>query len=369
MYRVRSAIAGLESNSYGRELDDPVQTEGLIDCALGTNPFGHSRLIDEEVDLLKQISISDYPKSYEGLKDMITSKWRQTGVIGNENIVLGAGAIDCIVKVNRVFIEKGTRVLGVAPQFPEYAIDVRRAGGCYQAVPLDQENNCRFSADQFLTALNQDHSLIHLENPNNPTGQVLPVDSIRMVAAAAKKQHTCLVVDEAYGDYLEPHESAVSLINEFDNLVVIRSFSKGYGLAAMRVGYLVASALISRYCEKAGVLFSVNAAGLYLSMAAMRDQEFLTKSIRKITERKQALVRGCVRLKVLETDPRVPIMVLEHPDHSHDLEKSFLDQGILTVSGSNFEHFGVHQVRLRVPREMTGLIEAARQIDHAASLK
>lgn len=364
-YRVKRALQDFQPVSYGQAIqeDEKWHSGDFLDCSLGTNPFGHSPLINDSEDWWQSVRFSDYPESYDDLKHMILAHWQDTVSLGMDNLVLTAGAINGLSLINQAFIEDGSQVLGCGPQFPEYATDVRRHGGSYTAVSLGEAEYFQFSPENLLRQIDQRYTLVHLDNPNNPTGQVIPLDAIRDIAAAAQSQDSCLVVDEAYGDFMDPAESAVSLLKEFENLIILHSFSKGMGLAGLRVGYLLASAPMCRYLGKINFPFTINVVALQAAQAALKDPGFLEQAKAGIRERKKAVRHACTHLRMLETDDRVPILVLAHPDSSCRLQETFLNQGVLTVSGKCFDNLAPRHVRLRVPLEIDGLLKTIRRIE------
>ncbi|MDW7670989.1 MAG: aminotransferase class I/II-fold pyridoxal phosphate-dependent enzyme [Bacillota bacterium] len=364
-YRIRKALQDFDPVSYGQEIQEDKKGHSghFIDCSLGTNPFGHSPLIQANEDSWQSVRFSDYPESYDDLKRMILAHWQDTVSLDMDNLVLTAGAINGLSLINQVFIEDGSRVLGCGPQFPEYATDVRRHDGSYTAVSLGEGESLRFSPENLLRQMDRRYTLVHLDHPNNPTGQVIPLDAIRDIAAAAQSQDSCLVVDEAYGDFMDPVESAVSLLKEFENLIILRSFSKGMGLAGLRVGYVLASAPVCRYLGKISFPFAINVVAYQAAQAALQDLRFIQESKAKIRKRKEAIRHACSRLQMLETDDRVPILVLAHPDSRFRLQEAFLNQGVLTVSGECFDNLAPRHVRLRVPQEIDRLLQAIRRIE------
>ena len=82
-------------------------------------------------------------------------------------------------------------------------------------------------------------NVIYLDNPNNPTGKIIPLEEIEEVVKKAAELDIAVIVDEVYGDFMSKENSSISLINQYDNLLIVRSFSKGFGLAGLRIGYVI----------------------------------------------------------------------------------------------------------------------------------
>lgn len=128
-------------------------------------------------------------------------------------------------KINKFVIREGSKVLGYALQFSEYITEVRVMGGFYEYMSLKKEEDFEFNYEEFIEKINDSYTLVYIDNPNNPTGQVISLDVIEEVTKKALEEEVIVVVDEAYGDSMDIKNSAVNL--EYPNLIVVRSFSKG----------------------------------------------------------------------------------------------------------------------------------------------
>jgi len=128
-------------------------------------------------------------------------------------------------KINKFVIREGSKVLGYALQFSEYITEVRVMGGFYEYMSLKKEEDFEFNYEEFIEKINDSYTLVYIDNPNNPTGQVISLDVIEEVTKKALEEEVIVVVDEAYGDFMDIKNSAVNL--EYPNLIVVRSFSNG----------------------------------------------------------------------------------------------------------------------------------------------
>ena len=181
---------------------------GFIDCALWINPFGCSPLLKGALGSFDVTRLNKYPDlHYRDLKKDLVSYWGNVAEIKADNLRLGSGSMDILERLNRMFIDRGSRVLGYCPQFTDYMTDVEGCGGIFEYVALRPEKNYRFDGEDLLSKLDDGHRLIYIDNPNNPTGQVIPLPEIRHVVEEAAKKGVCVIVDEAYGDYIRQFRS------------------------------------------------------------------------------------------------------------------------------------------------------------------
>lgn len=359
MYRIRNHLKEINNESYAHGVVD-IGPDGL-DCSLGINPYGFSENVLAAARNLDRDAISQYPHGNIKFKNSIIGHWKGFADLDPDRIELAGGSIDCITKVNRMFIDKGSRVLGHVPQFPDYGIDVEVMGGIYDGVEMIK-NGGRFDGDAFADRLDERYAACYIDNPNNPTGQIIPVEEIADICEKAARLGVCVLVDEAYGDFMEKSNSAATLLNRFDNLLVLRSFSKGFGLAGLRVGYILGAKALMEIYQKVAIPFAVSGPGEILAEAALKDEAFLAESRAKIEVAKRKIMKEPGILSLMETGMTTPIMTMAHPDKDVDLYGEFLKKRVLTVPGGNFKGLGPHCVRLRIHSEVDALIERIKQI-------
>lgn len=355
---IRSHLDSFKHESYG-QAHGPLDP-GWLDCSLGINPCGFPDGVGRAAQGLAAELINRYPAEDGILKKAIADHWSGWAPLEEDRIELAGGSIDGIVKINKMFIDKGTRVLGYTPQFPDFRADVESMGGCFEAVGMRGRNG-RFDAGRFMARMGPEHALCYLDNPNNPTGQIIPLDQIEAVAARAAELDICVLVDEAYGEFMDRKASAATLLGRFDNLMVLRTFSKGYGLAGLRVGYVLGSRPLMSVYRKVAVPFAASGPGTFLAVEALKDQAFLDRSRREIACWKQKLLEGAGLLEHLHTSLETPILTLIHPDDSIDLHRALLEQKVVAVPGAGFDGLGPNSVRIRVHRDMDELAERIRR--------
>ena len=335
-------------------MEEPPGGEGILDCSLGRNPLGVSEKVLKAAGRFEWSAICPYPDPfYKELRQRIVQFWADCAELKTEQVQIADGAIVLLERLNKLFIDPGSRVLGYSPQFTEYVTEVEASGGIYEAVLLRPEENFKFQVDQMLNRLKGEHSLVYLDNPNNPTGQFIPLDEIEAIALEAGKEEAVVIVDEAFGDYLGKESSAISLVNKYPNLVVVRTFSKAFGLAGLRVGYGVFSLELAPFYRKINVPFVISALSCYLAGEALADWEFIHHCKEIIRQEKRKLMEGLKQSGYLisETHECCPIFVLGCPDEALDLREELLAKGILTEGGRGFRNLGGNYVRVNTPRQ------------------
>lgn len=361
--------------------------EVKLDCSLGVNAnlLGNcvfKRLHDfqqktvlytgnvpEVIDEGDFNDIKYYPHD-DTLKTALAKWYHEHGVGINwltaDNFILGNGSYDILCNINLMCLTRDRAVLGHAPQFTAYIDHVNCSGSRYAAYYLSKESGYTFSVEEYLEQMSDDYEMFIVENPNNPTGQILPLEGIRKIAERAYSIGKVLVIDEAYAEYMPFANSAVNLVAEFPNLIVTRSLSKGWGMAGIRLGYAVmdADGELMKQLQKLVLSFNSNALARALVLTALQSKlenpadPFGVKD----TERNKRIVLEAVEtfnqkydrhLEIATTYEQTPIMLVyyDYGDGDFDLQQHFMKNGLLTVSCGTYVGLGKESVRVMLPQE------------------
>ena len=365
-YRIKKSIASQIKETYAIEGEDAFKNID-IDCSEGINTVLFSKLAIEAFESIDYKIMKDYPHSLKPKKSIIEfwKKYTDTD-INKDNIVLCDGSIAALFLINKLFIENGDKVLGVAPQFPEYGADVVAIGGIFDTYTLQPENNYKFIADDFIAMIEDDLKLIYLDNPNNPTGQIIPIEDIEKVVKFAKDKNIVVLVDEAYGDYMNCDNSAITLIPKYENLVVTKTFSKAYGLAGLRGGYIVENENLTKAMKNINTPYDMSSITRAVVSKVVLDYDFLSEMRKANSLMKKELIKDYKNLSISENGDTVSIMMLTHKNKNIDLAKEFAKLKIGVISCESFKSLDKNSVRFRLPspKYLPKLIEAFDIIDN-----
>ncbi len=352
--KVKSYVKNLERKTFvGKDFLAALRSFSGLNCTGSTRHLGIPQRVMEairEYDWATGMwQMGD--ATYEDLRQAICKFWSDSAELKPEQIKVGHGSMQVLERINKVFIERGAKVLGYAPQFMEYVTEVIMSGADYKGVPLDPKQNFRFDTSRFLSQISSDYCLVYIDNPNNPTGQLISLHDIEEIVREAGRKDVVVIMDEAYGAYVGRENSAVNLINRYQNLIVTHTFTKGYQFAGIRVGYGIFPPKLSEYYDKIDLPFAIPAVGAYLAKEALLDQVFIKSISQRIKSIKEQLVRGLRERGyfVSDTFETCPIFVLGHKDKGCDLKRYLLAKGILTVSGNDFMNLGKNYVRAGIP--------------------
>ena len=323
----------------------------IIDCGDGVNILTRSERAHQALKSLSYEAAQTYPHTTE-MKEAIQCYWRPWVALPLSRIFLGEGSQSLLYDTCRLFLEPGDRVIGIGPCYAELASDVGMWGAEYDFVCLRPENRFQVDIEELLQRMNCSHKLVYIDTPNNPTGQALSLIQVEALVRRAAELSIPIIIDEAYGDYLPREQSAITLSNQYENMVVLRSFSKAHGLAGIRAGYGVFPQQLSIPLDNITHPYICSSPARVIARAALEDPGFL-EITRRITKRcKEPFLAGTwSNLMVSATCSETPILLLTHVNPKQDLKKAFDKHRIKVVSGPAFVGLEKNSVRLRVPAE------------------
>ncbi|HJU58517.1 MAG TPA: histidinol-phosphate transaminase [Nitrososphaeraceae archaeon] len=247
-----------------------------IDFSSNINPLGISRYVLKEIKKnIKQIS-NVYPDpNCTLLKEAIAEHIQHD--IDQNWINIGNGATELIHNFVRCLSSKHSII--PSPTFCEYELASKRCRMKIDYVPLSKE--LHIEPDLIIEKVKKNsNSLIFLCNPNNPTGLVVNKETIEKILSSINNSKTILLIDESFIDFLNDIEkkSMISKIKEFDNLVILRSMTKSYGLAGLRLGYLITNPKLIQQLKSYQISWNVNGIAQIAGITALNDQEHLSRT-------------------------------------------------------------------------------------------
>ena len=255
------------------------------ECNLNLPPLVEERLMSR----LTHVAFNRYPNyEYYMLREQIAKNFN----VSEEQVLIGSGSSEIIEKLFFAFGGSPShKIVYPQPSFSMYKIYAKAAEA--QPVPFELSANYSLDVYKFIQAVNESEAALAVVcNPNNPTGNALTTDAIEMIARSID---CAFLVDEAYVEFYGV--SAVSLVKKYPNLIIARTFSKAYGLAGARVGYMIANADVTKMIEKTYMPYHMNTLSLVTAdiVYQMRD-EYVPRIQMMIAERK----RMSERLSTLE---------------------------------------------------------------------
>jgi histidinol-phosphate aminotransferase len=255
------------------EVERELGISGAIKLASNENPLGPSpKAVDAIVRNLGMANI--YPESSAPeLRRALASRYD----LEPDNFALGNGSDEIMQMLSHVFVSVEDEVVMPENAFSMYKIVTRLFGGKSVLVPL---KNFRPDISATIRALNSRTRLVFVSNPHSPTGSIIGRSEFEELLSETKKANALLVVDEAYYEYVDAEEcpTGFDYLSRYDNLIILRTFSKIYGLAGMRIGYGSAHTWLIQLLNKVRAPFNVNLLAQEAARAALEDDDHIRKS-------------------------------------------------------------------------------------------
>ncbi len=286
----------------------------------------------------------------DSLRDKLARKYGITP----GRFVIGNGLDGVFTMLGRAFIEPGDEVVCGELTFSVYAETAEIMGG--KAVKVPMTDDMELDVDGFVSAVTDKTRMVVFCNPNNPTGTGTGIVDIRKMLDAIPEK-VLFVLDEAYIEFADENTAdGMTLLDEYPNLMVCRTFSKVYGLAGLRVGWVAGDEDLMRYLYKVREPYVVSVPAAAGAEAALDDIEFLSKSVDMARNEKKRLYDFFRSNSIKFIPSQTNFILLPLGDLSAPLRDGLLKEGII-VRLLRFRSKGIIRITVGLPEENTLLME------------
>ena len=293
------AFGGYSAATSPETLEGKVEVpvDSIIKLDANENPYGCSPRVGKALGSYRDFNI--YPDDgQERIRGLLAG---YTGVDAR-HIVAGSGSNRLIDLVLRLLISPGDEVINCVPTFGIYSFSTELCGGKVVEVPRDRDYAVDVAAVK--AAINGKTKIIFLANPNNPSGTATsPQDILELVGTRIP-----VLVDEAYYEF--SGETVAELVGQYDNLMVLRTFSKWAGLAALRLGYGLFPADIADFLLRIKIPYNINVAARIAVEESLKDIDYLMERVKAIVTERDRLFKELKKIEWLRPIPSVANFVL-----------------------------------------------------------
>ena len=335
------------------ELERELGIRDSIKLASNENPLGPSPLAIKSL----RKGVSDINRYPDGSCYYLKNALAEQSGLSPEEIIVGNGSNEIIELAVRTFLSPGEEAIMGHPSFIVYSMIVQAAQGKNVIVPL---KNHRHDLDAMASGITEKTKIIFIASPNNPTGTI---HTKREMDSFMKKvpEGILVIVDEAYYEYVVSSDYAdcMNYCKESRDILILRTFSKIYGLAALRIGYGFAKNSIISEMNKVRQPFNVNYLAQTAALAALEDENHITKT-RKINERgKKYLFRElkAMNINFIPTEANF-IYIMFEDNRAFQIYNDLLKRGIIV------RPMGPREIRVTIglPRENKRLVETLKTV-------
>ncbi|EHD23153.1 MULTISPECIES: histidinol-phosphate transaminase [Brenneria] len=301
----------------------------LTNLALNENSLGYSpRVAQALAASAARGEASRYPDSF---CSALRHKLAHRHALEAERFLFGNGIFEILSLIGSVFVGENDEVVIPEPSFGWYAVASRVSGGRIVAIPLREY---AIDLDAVAAAIGPRTRLVWLCNPHNPMGTIVADGGLRAFLERVPPD-VAVVLDEAYGEYAasEDFPDGIALTRRYPNLIVLRTFSKAYGLAGLRIGYAIADAATIALLHKVKTPPNVNHLAQIAAVAALDDEAFLARSVAAVRQGLSDYYACCDALGLGYIPSFANFLMINLDRDGDETAQQFLDAGIVLRSG------------------------------------
>jgi len=337
-----------------------IPVDQLIDFSISTNPLDAPETalesIRQHLNMVKHYPDPDHEWLLEALA--------KSAGVGSNNVIIGNGSTELIYLFNEVFLETGYDAIIPIPSFSEYKAAIERFGGNMIFLKCDPEKNFQLNIKELEEIITKKTRIIFLCNPNSPTGVLYDKADILRIIKFAAERNILVFLDEDYIDFVDDGKrySMAEYVNEHKNLFVLRSLTKFFSLAGIRIGFGIGCPELVKTLKNVMMPWSVNSLAMYATASAIKDIAFIKKSrilVSNSRKEMQSLLKTISWLKVYPSETNFLLIEIIRGDFTstqirEDLaKKGFLIRDCKDFDGLNNRFF---RVTVRLPEENKKLI-------------
>jgi histidinol-phosphate aminotransferase len=319
-------IEALESYAPEKTIENVAKQYGLSPSEIVKLNFNENLYMPREkvVALLKEVAdecdLRLYPQEEE---EKLREAIGEYLMLPQACVAIGNSSDEVMDRITRLFLEKGDRALTFAPTFSVFKYCVKYQSADYAALPLQEE--FKLDVDAMRAAFTPETKLLYLCSPNNPTGNQFELGAVE---ALIEEFPGVVLVDEAYGEYAD--YSVTPLINKYENLVVLRTFSKAFSLAGLRLGYAVANPLLANAVNKIPAPYAINVVSLTMGRKLLENAGLVKEAVAALKAERGKLINELNAIEGVEAfDSRANFVLFNTSKPFEDVYVNMLKRGLI----------------------------------------
>lgn len=364
--KVSAEILNLVPYKPGKPISETQREYGLtevIKLASNENPLGPSpKAIEAAQRYLAQQHRYPDPAGYD-LVQKISDKWK----ISASQVGLGNGSNEIIDLLIRIFCEPGEAILTSEAAFVAYQVCAQAARVKVRTVPLKTglKIDLKAIADHFFHHPTANIRLIFIPNPNNPTGTLVSGDEVdEFLVRLGNRDDVLLIFDEAYTEYVRDPEfrEAAKFMKKYSNVIVIKTFSKVYGLAGLRLGAMLAPEYVLELYNRVRNPFNVNDLAQVAGIAALDDMDYIHQSQKVVWEGLDYFYQELTRLKLPFYPSEANFVLFDTKRKVEEVNVNLLKKGIILRPVQNYGFKTLIRMTVGRAEENTKAIRAIEQM-------
>lgn len=352
-------VRNLQPYQAGKPIEELERELGITDIvklASNENPLG----LSSKVRAALQETLSGLARYPDANGFYLKSKLAKKFGLATNQITLGNGSNDCLELVARTFVDASHEVIFSQHAFVVYPLVTQAIGAKGVAVPAKDYGH---DLDAMAAAITPKTRMIFIANPNNPTGTFLTAAELADFLAKVPSD-VLVVLDEAYYEYVPEAERAPSFewLQNYPNLLVSRTFSKAYGLAGLRAGYMVSHPDVADLMNRARQPFNMNSLSLRAAEVALDDEDYLQQSVAVNAAGMEQLMAFCDKHGLAYIPSHGNFLTIEVGEHAAELYQKLLEAGVIVRPVAGYELPHHLRVSIGLPEENEAFMRAMENL-------
>ena len=357
-----SGVAKLHPYLPGKPVDELARELGLdpdsiVKLASNENPLGPSPKVKAAIEA----ELSELTRYPDGNGFELKQALSDTFGLQASQITLGNGSNDVLDLIARTFLQSGTNAVFSQYAFAVYPISTQAVGADLNIVPAKDYGH---DLDAMANAINDQTRVVFLANPNNPTGTMFGSEEFQDFMAQVP-DHVVVVLDEAYSEYVSDadYPDGLELLGQYPNLIVTRTFSKAYGLAALRVGWSASAPEIADLLNRVRQPFNVDSFALAAAKAALADKDYLERS-KLVNDQGMAQMISALESEGLAYIPsKGNFITVDFGRDAAPINQAFLEAGVILRPVANYGMPTFLRVSIGTQEENQRFIDVLKEMD------
>jgi histidinol-phosphate aminotransferase len=354
-------ILSLKPYVAGKPLEELEREYGITDAiklASNENPLGPSPLAIQAIQQAVE-KLHRYPNGgCDDLADRISKRLH----VGRENIIFGSGSDDIIAMLTRVLLQPGDEAVLPQPSFLFYEVMIRCSGAIPVEVPLIDNFT---DLDGMLDRIGPQTRLVFLTNPHNPTGTLIAKEALDDFVTALP-ENVVLILDEAYIEFVRAPScpSSMDYLDSGKMVVGLRTFSKAYGLAGLRIGYGLMPSYLAELLNRVRQPFNVNSLAQAAAVAALEDEGFLKDTVNLVSAELDFIYDALDNVGIEYWKSQANFLMIKVGKNANEVFEDLLKQGIIVRSMTSYGYpdcirvtVGLHDENVRLLEVLPGVLE------------
>jgi histidinol-phosphate aminotransferase len=358
-FRIREEIKAMKRYVAGKPISEVKRELGLetvVKMASNENPMGASPKVKEMIKkTLEDISL--YPDSGSfGLRHELSLRTGRP----MEEIIIGGGSDSLIKVISSTFLYPGDEIIMGEHSFSRYEDNAKLMGATVVKSPMP---DLKLDLDLMLEAVSEKTKIIYLCNPNNPTGSTFGKTELEAFLKKVPSK-VMVILDEAYREYVtrEDYFDALNYLDEYKNIIILRTFSKAYGMASLRVGYGFADPELIGYFYRVVDPFDVNLFAQEAAVTALRDEDFLKEVIEENTRGKEFFYKELEELGLPYVVTEANFILFDTKRDDMEIFKKLMEKGYIIRPGGFLGIPGHIRVSISTMENNIGFMKAYKEV-------